>query len=92
MQEAIQRRGASARPLLTVSALLTLLGAAGLIVPGVVQQFRWVTPVAATFTAGLLLMSMLFHIKCREKPKLFVNIAFFAFAVFVAHGRWLLVR
>jgi hypothetical protein len=37
------------------------------------------------------LFSIFFHVKSREKPKIFVSVILFAFAVFVAYERWVLV-
>jgi hypothetical protein len=37
----------------------------------------------------ILLFSIFFHVRSREKPKIFVSVILFAFAVFVAYGRWL---
>ena len=39
----------------------------------------------------MLLFSIFFHVKSREKPKIFVSVILFVFAVFVAYGRWLFV-
>jgi hypothetical protein len=38
----------------------------------------------------MLLASIFFHVKFREKPQVFVSVILFAFAAFVAYGRWVL--
>jgi hypothetical protein len=92
MAEAIEKRGRSARPLLYTSAVLCLLGAAALILPGLLSLSAWITPIAAALLAVLLLISALLHIRCRTQPKIFVSLVLFVFAAFIAYGRIFLVR
>jgi hypothetical protein len=47
--------------------------------------------VTASILSIMLLFSIFFHIKSREKPKIFVSVILFVFAVFVAYGRWILI-
>lgn len=91
MQEAIQKMGKSSRPLLYIVAVCTFIGTVGLILPGILGSSTWITPVTALILSIMLLISILFHVKSREKPKIFVSIILFAFAAFVAYGRWVLV-
>ena len=90
MQDAIHKLGRAARPILYLVAICTFIGALGLILPGLLGWAGWITPVTATILAGMLLISIIFHIKSREKPKIFVSLVLFVFAVFVAVGRWML--
>jgi DoxX-like family len=90
MQEAIPRLGKAARPLLYLAALGTLLGTLGLLLPGVTDLPRLITPISACGMAVMLLVSILLHLKSRDKPKIFVSLVLFAFAAFVAYGRWVL--
>jgi ATP/ADP translocase len=91
MQEAIQKMGRFSKPLLYIVAICTFIGTVGLILPGVLGSSTWITPVTALILSIMLLISILFHIKYREMPKIFVSIVLFAFAIFVAYGRWALV-
>jgi hypothetical protein len=91
MQEAIQKMGRFSRPLLYIISACTLMGTVGLILPAVLRSPTWITPVTALILSILLLFSIFFHIKYREKPKVFVSIILFALAAFVAYGRWVLV-
>jgi len=91
MQEAIRKLGRSSKPLLYTIAFCTFIGTVGLTLPGVLGSSIWVTPVTALILSIMLLISILFHIKSREKPKIFVSIILFALAAFVAYGRWVLV-
>ena len=91
MQEAIRKIGKVSRTILYTVAAGTFLGALGLILPGLLGIMPRITPVSAAILAVMLLISTFFHIKGREKPKIFVSAVLFIFAVFVAYGRWVLV-
>jgi UPF0716 family protein affecting phage T7 exclusion len=91
MQEAIQKMGKFSQSLLYIISVCTFIGAIGLILPGFSGSSTWITPVTAMFLSIILLFSIPFHVKCREKPKIFVSVILFAFAVSIAYGRWVLV-
>ena len=91
MQEAIQKMGKFSQPLLSIIAVCTFIGTIGLILPGVLDSSTWMTPVTAVILSIMLLFSIFFHVKYREKPNIFVSVILFAFAAFVAYGRWVLV-
>ena len=91
MQEAIQKLGKFSQPLLNIIAVCTFIGTLGLILPGVLGSSTWLIPVTAMILSTMLLSSIFFHVKSREKPKIFVSVILFVFAVFVAYGRWNLV-
>jgi len=88
MQEAIRRMGRFSQPLLYMIAVCTFAGAMGLILPGFLGSPIWITSVAAILLSIMLLSSIFFHMKSREKPNIFVSVILFAFAVFIAYGRW----
>jgi hypothetical protein len=89
MQDAILRMGKSSRLILALVAFATFVGALGLILPGVLGTFPRITPVTAGILSIFLLVSLFFHIKSRDKPKVFVSLVLFALAGFVAYGRWM---
>jgi hypothetical protein len=91
MQEAMQKLGKSSRLILSLVAAATFAGALGLILPGVLHASARITPVTAGTLAVLLLVSLFFHVRSREKPKIFVSLVLFVFAVFVVYGRWAIV-
>jgi hypothetical protein len=91
MQEAVQRMGEVSKPLHYATSVCTFLGAIGLILPGLLGSSVWIIPVTAVLLSVLLLLSIFFHVKSREKPKIFVSVVLFAFAAFVAYGRWILI-
>jgi hypothetical protein len=91
MQAAIQKMGKLSQPLLVIIAICMFIGTLGLILPGVLGLSSWITPVTAVILSIMLLFSIFFHVKYREKPKIFVSVVLFAFAALVAYGRWVLV-
>jgi hypothetical protein len=90
MQAAIQKMGKASRAVLYGIAICTLCGTLGLILPGALGKATLITPVTAAILAIMLLISIFVHMRYREKPKVFVSVVLFAFAVFVAYGRWVL--
>jgi membrane-bound acyltransferase YfiQ involved in biofilm formation len=91
MQAAIQKMGKLSQPLLVIIAICTFIGTLGLILPGVLGLPTWITPVMAVILSIMLLSSIFFHVRYREKPKIFVSVILFVFAALVAYGRWALV-
>ena len=90
MQRGVQRFGALARPLLVLIAVCTFLGGVSLVLPAVIGTLSWLTPWAAALLALLMLLAAGFHIACREKPNTVVSLILFAFAAFLAYGRWVI--
>ena len=91
MQSAIQKLGGYASGLLRFFALCCLLAALGLVLPGLLGLAGWLTPAAAVFSGLLLLVGLVFHLRSREKPMIFVSLVLLAFAGVIAYGRWMLV-
>jgi len=90
MQQGIQKMGAFARPLLAVISTCLFLSGIGLILPAAWGSLAWLAPWSAAIQALLMLLSILFHLRCQEKPKIYASIILFALAGFVAYGRWVL--
>jgi hypothetical protein len=91
MQEAIQKLGKASRWILTLVAIATFLGALGLILPGILGVASRIIPVTAGILSIILLVSLFFHVRSRERPKIFVSLVLFALAAFTAWGRWAIV-
>ena len=91
MQAAIQKLGKFSHPLLYLISVCTFIGAVVLVLAGVLGLSTWVISITAIIISIMLLFSIFFHVKSREKPKIFVSVVLFVFAVFVAYGRWVLV-
>jgi len=90
MQQAIEKMGTSARYWHILITILSIVVAACLILPGLLGIQPLITVWAALLTALMMLASIYFHVKFREKPNVFVSIVLLAFAVFVAYGRLVL--
>lgn len=88
MQEAIQKLEKFSRPLLFIISVCTFIGAVILALVGVLRLPNWVISITAVIMAIMLLFSTFFHVKSREKPKIFVSVVLLVFAAFVAYGRW----
>ena len=73
-----------------VIAIFTFIGSIGLILPTALGRLTWITPITALILSMLMLFSIFFHIKCREKPNITASVILFALAAFVAYGRWVL--
>ncbi len=92
MQQGIQKMGKTAKPVLSSIAILLFLGCIGLILPGAIGKFVWLTPFIAAILSVLMLAAIVFHIRCREKPKIFASIILFVLCGFVAIGRWFVLN
>jgi hypothetical protein len=90
MQDAIRRMGRLGVSLHYAVAISTFAAAIGLILPGVLQSQSRMLYGTAVFVSLLLLASIFFHVRSREKPNVFASVILFAFAAFVAYGRWIL--
>jgi uncharacterized membrane protein YphA (DoxX/SURF4 family) len=90
MRESIQKMGGHAESLHYGIAICTLIGTIGLLLPGMLRSAAWLTSATAILLSILLLASIFFHVKSREKPNIFVSLILFVFAAFIAYGRWVL--
>jgi hypothetical protein len=82
--------GAASQPLGLVRfiACCEILGAAGLILPPILGIGRFLTPLAATGLAVIMIGAARIHRKLKESYAVVVNIALLALCVFVVYGRW----
>jgi hypothetical protein len=88
MQSAIQKLGKAAPAVLYMDAVIAFFGALGLILPGLLRADSKIIAATAALMALMLLVSIIFHMKSREKPKIFVSLVLFVFAAAVAYSRW----
>src|SRR5258708_5104930 len=68
-----------------------MLGALGLVLPGVTHIQTWLTVVAAGGLAMIMVDAAIFHRSRHEYAFILVNIVLFVLAVLVVVGRWILV-
>ena len=88
IRDARQKMGRSGGWWLGLAAAGSLLGALGLLLPGLLGLDGRIISYAALGVVGLLALSIPLHLRSREKPKIFVSLVLAAFALFVAYGRW----
>jgi VIT1/CCC1 family predicted Fe2+/Mn2+ transporter len=88
MQNAIRKMGNSTPVLLRFTSVLTLLGAVGLILPGLLRMPGVITVICAGMVAIIFLLSLICHIRSREKPKIFVSMILFILTAIIVYGRW----
>jgi uncharacterized membrane protein YphA (DoxX/SURF4 family) len=88
MQQAIERMGVAARPLLIAAAIDTFVCAVGLVLPAASGILPWLTPWAAAALAVTMLFAIGLHTVSRETPNTWASLFLFALAAFVAYGRF----
>lgn len=74
-----------------IIGLLEIAGAAGLILPMLLDIQPMLTPVAAIGLALTMLAAMLLHLSRSEYNKILPNIVFLVLTAFAAYGRLVLV-
>ncbi|MBV9100505.1 MAG: DoxX family protein [Candidatus Dormibacteraeota bacterium] len=79
--------GAVPRPLLLVISGVEMLGALGLVVPGVTRVAVVLTPAAALCLVAVQLLALGFHVRRHEPRNAGGNVALTAALVFIAVGR-----
>lgn len=84
MQTAIEKMGGNSRMLLWGVAIASLLAAIGVLLPVRFGMYPLI------YAALILLASIPFHLRCREKPKVFVSLVLFLLVAAVFYGRWIL--
>src|SRR5690606_167948 len=65
-----------------------LLGGLGLLLPALTGIMPWLTPLAATGLALVMVLAAGFHMTRKEWPAIGFNMALLVLAVFVAYGRF----
>jgi hypothetical protein len=83
LQFGIQKIGAKSKPILAVVSALLALDAVFLILPRALGWDPMLTIYAAALGALLMLGSIVFHLKCRETPKVWVSGILFTFSILV---------
>lgn len=76
------------RGVLTFVGVCEILGGIGLVLPAVTNVVPWLTPVAASFLAVIMLLAALFHFSRRENSAIVINLVLLVLAAFVAYGRF----
>ena len=83
--------GALPRPVWTALGILELLGAAVLILPGVLHSHVYLIIVAAAVLCGESLLFIWVHMKYAEKTPIIMSAVLGVIMAFIAYGRFALV-
>ena len=67
-----------------------VLGAVGLVLPGLFGIFPWLTPLAALGLMLIMGSAIVFHILRREYPNIILNAILLILAAVVAYGRFVI--
>jgi uncharacterized membrane protein YphA (DoxX/SURF4 family) len=70
---------------------LEVLGAFGLVLPGLIGVLPWLTPLAALGLVLTMAGAILTHLRRRENSAITVPVVLLVLAAFVAYGRFFLV-
>ena len=70
---------------------LEVLGAVGLVLPGLIGVLPWLTPLAALGLVLTMAGAILTHLRRRENSAITVPVVLLVLAAFVAYGRFFLV-
>ncbi len=82
MQAAIQKMGGAVRFWLKLVSILCLLGGLGLLLGSALDKISFLATISAGFMAVMLLISIVCHLRSREKPALYADIILFIMAAF----------
>ena len=78
------------RNLLTFIGICEILGAVGVILPALTGILPWLTPLAASGLALMMVLAMGFHARRGEYREMASVFVISLLAAFVAYGRWVL--
>ncbi len=79
LQYGIQKMGSKSKPILAGISALLALDAVILILPRALGWDAMITVYAAALGALLMLGSVVFHLRCRETPKVWVSVILLLF-------------
>lgn len=75
----------------TFIGICELLGAVGLILPGLTGILTWLTPLAAAGLAIVMIGAAVTHLSKHENSTAVLTVVLIAICVIVAYGRWLTI-
>ena len=87
LQYGIQKMGSKSKPILAVVSVLLALDAVLLVLPRALGWDTMVTVYAAAAGAVLMLSSIVFHLKCRETPKVWVSLILLGIIILVVFSQ-----
>jgi hypothetical protein len=88
MKQSIGNMGDHGTALHRIIALLVLIGSISILIPSVLKTGNSITVYSGIFLSAMMIFSIYFHIRSREKPTIVADIILFAISVLVTYGRW----
>jgi hypothetical protein len=85
LEYGIQKMGSKSKPILAVVSALLAIDAVMLVLPRALGWDLMLTVYAAALGALLMLGSIVFHLKCRETPKVWVSGILFLMSLFIIY-------
>jgi hypothetical protein len=89
MDQSIDKLGNYGFLLHRIGAAVSFLGSIGILIPAIIGMDNSITVVSSIILAVVTMLSIVFHIRSREKPILIADIILTLLAAFVAYGRWI---
>jgi uncharacterized membrane protein len=79
------------RGIVVFDGVMEIVGGLGVVLPRLMGILPWLTPLAATGLAVIMLSAMALHARRKEYPAIGMTGLLFVLAVIVAYGRWFLI-
>ena len=79
------------RRIVVLDGVMEIVGGLGVVLPRLTGILPWLTPLAATGLAIIMIIAMSLHARRKEYSAIGMTALLFALAIFVAYGRWFLI-
>jgi hypothetical protein len=90
MDQSIRRFGKYGPQLHKTVAAITFLVSIAILFPAIIGMTNAITIASSAVLAVMMLFSLAFHIRGREKPILIADVILMLLSAFVVYGRWVL--
>jgi hypothetical protein len=90
MQQSINELGGKGLLIHKLISAIIFIGAVMIFLPGLLGMNNWITVCTAIIFTILMMISIIFHIRSREKPLILADIILMLLSACVAYGRWIL--
>jgi len=87
MKQAIDKMGGRSKTVHFLAASLCVIGALGILLPDVMGRYQVLVPISAMSLGALMLLSIIFHVRYREKPVIIADIILFVLSMITGVGR-----
>jgi hypothetical protein len=87
MEQAIDKMGNKSITVHRVIAIICIVGALAILLPEILGILLWIVPLTLLMLGSIMLISIIFHNKYREKPRILTDIWLAIFCIFVLIGK-----